>query len=85
MDLNIVSDLLLSDMLRTSYYSYQIIKFVSDLLLSDKRKHPLTALIGNERMFFYLGVSISKCYRVSVAMVWGYCDCNKNTTPYVTD
>ena len=29
---------------------------VSDRLLSDKRKHPLTALIGNEGIFFYLGV-----------------------------
>ena len=76
--MSLVSDLLLSDMLRTFEISGSIAIQVSDLLLSDihgaivhiifcfyhvsgrllsdKRKHPLTALIGNEGMFFYLGV-----------------------------
>ena len=45
-----VSDLLLSDIHRTSNKDTFYKALVSDLLLSDKRKHPLTALIGNEGM-----------------------------------
>ena len=43
-------------MLRTIRSEVQAQSNVSDRLLSDKRKHPLAALIGNEGMFFYLGV-----------------------------
>ena len=52
----VVSDHLLSDMLRTFSFNKSAQHYVSGRLLSDKRKHPLTALIGNEGMFFYLGV-----------------------------
>ena len=49
--IKMVSDRLLSDMLRTIRSEVQAQSNVSDLLLSDKRKHPLAALIGNEGMF----------------------------------
>ena len=34
-----------------TYQMYETCCLVSDRLLSDKYKHPLTALIGNEGMF----------------------------------
>ena len=46
-----ISDRLLSDMHRTKRMNAAYSYLVSDLLLSDKYKHPLTVLIGNEGMF----------------------------------
>ena len=47
-----VSDRLLFDMFRTGDKEIYSSIMVSDLLLSDKRKHPLTTLFGNEGMFW---------------------------------
>ena len=49
-----VSDRLLSDVHRSKNLILDELRPVSDLLHSDKRKHPLTALFGNEGMLFIM-------------------------------
>ena len=58
-----VSDLLLSDMYWTTVWTKESERVVSYLLLYDKYKHPLTALISNEGFFcsFSLQLVLLQC------------------------